>query len=553
LEFRSQPRERYNRLATNRSRYLSAARDAASLTLPHLIPDVDDPEPSHQRDIVLPFTGLGQLGVTTFAAKLTMALMPPGENSFRYQITEMERLKQQQALAEAGMPEEEVARQMANIDAGLLALEQSTLREIEAYNDRVRVFELVMHLLVAGNTLSYIGPDSMRVYHINQFVLRREPDGPPKEGIIKEKVFAMDLSPAIKEKLQREKPELLADVDATPDKTLDLYTQIEWGETQIHWRQVIDDVEVLVGTPSKIEEPEWIANRMFHVSGSDWSPGYIEGVCLADLQTANMLSQAITEGSLISARTIHGRKPNSSVKPGDFEKAKNGSTIEANPEDVFPIVTNKLNDYRVAAEELGRIEQRLRSAFMMLQIRNSERTTKQEVEATVMELQQSQGNVYSILTNEFQIPYIKRRLSLISGANKLPGSVGSLVKPVVNVGLAAVGRSVELEKYRAFLGVARENFGEQAIAQYVDPAFALRRMASSLNLLTPGLIKSDERIQQEGEQARADQLRNAALQAGAADPQKLASAAVTAQDAGFLSGPEDPSAEGMQPTNEQIQ
>lgn len=553
MEFQSLPRERYNRLATNRSRYLSAARDAAALTLPHLIPDVDDPEPSHQREIVLPFTGLGQQGVTTFAAKLTMALMPPGENSFRYQINEVERLKQQRQMAEAGMPEEEVAKQMANIDAGLLALEQSTLREIEAYNDRVRVFELVMHLLVGGNTLSYVGPNSMRVYHINQFVIRRDSKGPPQEAIIKERVYVADLSEEISKRLAAEKPELLADAEALTDKTLELYTQIEWGDKKIHWRQVIDDVVVLEGKPSDVEAPEWIANRMFHVSGSDWSPSYVEAVCLADLQTANMLSQAITEGSLISSRTVHGRKPNSSVRPGDFENAKNGDTIEANPEDVFPIVTNKLNDYRVAADELGRIEQRLRSAFMMLQIRNSERTTRQEVEATVMELQQSQGNVYSILTNEFQIPYIKRRLSLISGANKLPDSVGKLVRPVVNVGLAAVGRSVELEKYRAFLAVARENFGEEPVAQYVDVAYAMRRMASSLNLMAPGLIKSDERIAQEQEQARSDQIRAAAIQAGAADPQKLANAAATAQEAGFLGGPDESLPEDMQPTNEEIQ
>lgn len=531
-------RERYQKLSTTRSQYLTVARAAAALTLPHLIPDVDDPDPNCQRQIQLPFTGLGQLGVTTFAAKLAMALMPPGENSFRYQIAEVERLKLQQQLESSGAPEEEIAAAMADIDAGLLAREQSTLREIEAYNDRVRVFELLLHLIVAGNALCYVGPKNMRVYHINQYVLRRDAKGPCREAIIKEKVYLVDLPKQVKAELVKNKPELFAE-EVPPDQTVDLYTHVQWGEKRVTWHQEIHDVLVLEGEPSPIDAPAWIATRMFHVSGQDWSPGYVEACCLADLQTANLLSQAITEGALMSALLKFMRKPNGAARAEDFAKARNGDVFDGNPDDITPIQIGKAGDFRVAAEELNRIEQRLRSAFMMLQIRNSERTTREEVQATVMELQQSQGNVYSILTNEFQTPYIMRRLSLLGGENRMDSSTANLIKPVVNVGLAAVGRSVELEKYRNFLGVARENFGEEAVVQYVDMPFVLRRMASSLNLLTPGLVKSDERIAKEEEQARADQIRNAAIQAGAADPQKLANAAATANEMGMLSPPEE--------------
>lgn len=531
-------RERYQKLTTTRSRFLTTARAAAALTLPHLIPSIDDPDPNYSNQIELPFTGLGQLGVTTFAAKLAMALMPPGENSFRYQISEVERLKLQQQMEQSGAPEEEIAAAMADIDAGLLAREQSTLREIEAYNDRVRVFELLLHLIVSGNALSYVGPKNMRVYHINQYVLRRDAKGPVREAIVKEKVFMVDLPTSAKEILLKEKPELFAD-EVSPDQTIDLYTHVKWGEKRVTWHQEIYDVVVLEGDPSPVDAPAWIASRMFHVSGQDWSPGYVEACCLADLQTANLLSQAITEGALMSALLKFMRKPNGSARAEDFVKARNGDVFDGMPEDITPIQIGKAGDFRIAAEELNRIEQRLRSAFMMLQIRDSERTTREEVQATVMELQQSQGNVYSILTNEFQTPYIMRRLALLSGDNKLSNSAANLIKPVVNVGLAAVGRSVELEKYRNFLGVARENFGEEAVVQYVDMPFVLRRMASSLNLLTPGLVKTDERIAQEEEQARADQVRNAAIQAGAADPQKLANAAATASEMGMLSPPEE--------------
>lgn len=540
----------YERLSSARTRFLQAARRSGALTLPHLIPDVDNPEPNHWDEIELPFTDLGQQGVMTFSSKLTMALMPPGENSFRYQINEVERLKKQREMEQSGMAQDEIAAEMAKVDAGLLALELSTLREIESRMDRVRVFELVQHLVVAGNCLHHIGADSSRNYFLNQYVLRRGSKGAPKLAIIKEKVRLLDMPEPAAEELRAQRPDLFPPEkwNAASEHTVDLYTEITWGKANVSWRQVVADVEVLKGRPSPIEAPEWIAARMYHVSGQDYSPGYVEAAALAALQTANLLSQALTEGSLMAAMLRFMRKPNAACSIEEWKRARNGDLLTGNPDDVVALQAGKAGDFRTAAEELAKIEQRIRAAFMMLSIRDSERTTRQEVEATVMELQQSQANVYGILTTEFLIPFIHRRLSLLGGINRLPESTSNIVSPVVSAGLAAVGRGVEGNRLVQFLEVVRANFGEGVVPQFVDTPFALRRLAASLNLLTPGLVKSDERIQQEMEQARADQLRDSVVQSGAANPQVLANAAATAVGAGLI-----PSPEQGDPQNQQSQ
>ena len=63
------------------------------------------------------------------------------------------------------------------------------------------------------------------------------------------------------------------------------------------------------------------------------------------------------------------------------------------------------------ANQLG---QRISDAFMVLNIRQSERTTAEEVRLTQMELEQQLGDVLSLLTVEFLKPYLDRTLMVFN-------------------------------------------------------------------------------------------------------------------------------------------
>ena len=122
---------------------------------------------------MLPWNGIGQRGTNNLAAKLLMAILPPTEAFFRFTLDPVEMEKMEVDLASQGMPEE-VANTKSEIELALNKLELSVLRSIETSNDRVVVHEAILHLLISGNVLMYVGEDGLRCYHLNRYV----PPGP---------------------------------------------------------------------------------------------------------------------------------------------------------------------------------------------------------------------------------------------------------------------------------------------------------------------------------------------------------------------------------------
>jgi hypothetical protein len=268
---------------------------------------------------------------------------------------------------------------------------------------------------------------------------------------------------------------------------------------------------------------------MYRIDGHHYSPGYIEAACLADLQTAEALSQAIAEGSLVSAQVKHLVKPSGVANPKKLADSANGAYLPGNPDDVFTIQVNKASDLRVAMEGLARVEARLGQAFMLADVRDSERTTAEEVRLHALQIENSLGSIYSILTTEFQQPYVARKLALLMRAGKLP-KLPDMVKPVVSVGLAAVGRGNDLEKTARFMQILQQSIGPEGIATYVMPAELIRRLAASMGMDIIGLVKTDEQMAAEQQQQQQMAMAQQAMQGGMADPQKLANAAAISQE-----------------------
>jgi len=223
------------------------------------------------------------------------------------------------------------------------------------------------------------------------------------------------------------------------------------------------------------------------------------------------------------------------VRPAGVTNAKqlaeaaNGAFVPGNPDDVTTIQVNKGGDLRVAMEGLARVEARLSQAFMLMDVRDSERTTAEEVRLQSLQIEQSLGAIYSILTVEFQQPYISRKLALLWRDSKLPKLPNNLVKPVVSVGLAAVGRGNDLEKTARFMTLLQQTLGPQGIATYVQPSELIRRLAASMGMDTMGLVKRDEQLAAEQQQQQQMAMAQQAMAAGMADPQKLANAAAVTQ------------------------
>lgn len=525
----------YKALESERNAQVEIGDTCSSFTLTYLQGNSDG---FGQRDNSIkrnPWNGVGQKGVQTIVAKLLLSLLPPTEQIFRLTIDEIKLATQQQQMLQAGAQPEELAKQKTEFDLGLARLERVVLNDVETSNDRLAIQEALTHLVVYGNALIYIEKDGLKCFPMRKYVLKRDAIGNPLECVICEKIGYQALPEAVKQMLVEEDGEIKGVIpgEDAPDyqKNIEVYTHVYWETNKVNWYQEVKGVEVEGQRGSApLDESPFLPLRMYRIDGESYSPSYIEAVCLADLRTAEALSQAITEGALIAAQTKHLVKPSSVVNPKKLAEAANGAYLAGNPDDVFTIRTDKGNDMQVALQSLATVEARLSKSFMLHSPRDAERVTAEENRILINEIEASLGSVFSILSQELVRPYIARKLVLLTRRGKLPTLPNDLVKPVISVGLRALGRSNDLEKTARFMQILQQTIGPEGIGTYVDTSELIRRLASSMGMELSGLIKTEEQIAQEQEQAQQQAMMQQAMQSGMADPQKLANAAATSQE-----------------------
>jgi hypothetical protein len=528
--------QRYRALQSDRDYYLSRARSAARLTVPYLIPQSNEPTSNNNEVFTLPWNGIGARGVHNLASRLLMALLPPTESFFRFTFDDVEMQKQEAAMAEGGASETQIAKFKSEMEVGLARLERSVLRSIETSNDRVAVHEALVHLIVAGNCLLYVSEDGLQCFHLNRYTLLRDPMGNPIEAVVCEEIAEDALPKRIHDHLEEEDPEFYGILDADPapkatTKSIRIYTHIRWEDGKVTWHQEVKgkEVEGTRGRANASASP-WLPLRMIRQDGSSYGPGYVESACIADLNTAEALNQAIAEGSLVSAQVKHLVKPSGVTNAKQLAEAPNGAFLPGNPDDVFTIQTQKSGDLQVAMMGLQRVETRLSQAFMLADMRDAERVTAEEVRLQALQLENSLGSIYSILTVELMAPYVSRKLELFVRAGGMKAMPEGLVKPVVSVGLAAVGRGNDLEKTARFMQILQQTLGPEGIATYVNPSELIKRLASSMGMDVLGLVKSEDELAAEQQQQQQMAMAQQAMASPMADPQKQAMAAATQQE-----------------------
>ena len=145
---------------------------------------------------------------------------------------------------------------------------------------------------------------------------------------------------------------------------------------------------------------------MIRVDAESYGRSYVEEH-LGDLISLEGLSKAIVEGSSASAKTLFMVAPNGTTRAKAIAESENGSIIEGNANDVSVLQVGKFPDFRVAQATMMKIEQRLSYVFLLNAsvVRDSERTTAEEVRMTAQELQDSLGGIYGILSQEISITF----------------------------------------------------------------------------------------------------------------------------------------------------
>ena len=477
---------RYHQLEQSRQSYLDRARDCSLLTIPSLIPQDAHNETS---DLYTPFQGIGARGVNNLASKLSLALMPPNSPFFRFMV-EPYTLKD--------LAEDEAAR--TQIEQQLGEYERAVMSEIETSGDRVAVHEALKHLIVGGNVLLHIGPEKTRVIHLDSYAVSRAPNGEVLEIVTVEHVSpnALDKATAanISGKLEGD------------EKTVEVYTHVERKNEFFHVYQEVKG-SVITGSKGKYKKNNvpFLPLRFSRIDGEDYGRGFVEEL-LGDLRSLEALSQAIVEGAAAAAKVLFMVNPNGTTRMRTIAQAENTAIIEGNSNDVSVLQMDKFNDFRVAYQAMQGIEERLSQQFMLQSSvqRNGERVTAEEIRYLAGELEDTLSGIYSILSQEFQLPYVNRKIEVLTKSKKLPKLPDDVVKPTIVTGMEALGRGHDLRKLDMFIQGMTQALGPEVLQQYVNLQDYIKRRATALGIETEGLIKSQEQIAQEQQQAQQQQM-----------------------------------------------
>ena len=508
---------RYAQLESARSSYYDDAKECSKLTIPTLIPETATGTRAKTKT---PFQAVGARGTNSLSSKLLFSLLPPSTAFFKLSIDSLELLKQGQEGLET------------EIDKGLRSIETALMNEIEISNDRVAMFEALKHLVVGGNALLYLTDEGLKVYPLSKFVCKRDAVGNILEIITKESVHPQALPSDFVEQLRKKE-----NYDAeSMDSDLDIYTCVKRLDDNFYWHQECKG-EKIPGTDgrSKLDVTPWIVLRFVRVDGEDYGRGYVSEY-KGDLISLEALMQAIIEGAAASAKTLFLVNPNGVTRAATLAKAPNGAIREGSASDVSVMQVNKGADFQVSFSAIQRIESRLEYAFLMARSvqRDAERVTAAEVTMMANELENSLGGIYSILTQEFPLPYLRRRMHMLVRSGKAPKLPEKLVKPKIVTGVQGLGRGNDRNKLIEFIGTVSQALGPDIMRQYMNVDEAIKRLANSIGIDTANLVKTQEEIQAEMQAMQQQQLIQhlgpAALGSPLLDPKNNAQAQQVAEE-----------------------
>jgi hypothetical protein len=451
---------RYSLLQRGRNTVLNQAREASRVTIPGIIPaeGASDPHDISEQ----PWSSLGARAVNNVAAKLLLSLFPPQRPFFRLDI--------------APDTVEKMGAKLGDAQAKLAGISFLANDLMEASGSRPLWMEVFRHLVVAGNFLLYHPEDGsvMRVWRLDQYVVRRDAQGKLLEAVIEEEVYPSELDPKILKAVgldaEAQKPQGNdAKAADKSEEKVKLYTVVlRDGEDIVHYQE-LNDIEVpdSRGT-AKADVSGWQALRWQAVPGSDYGRSMVTEYA-GDFLSMEEGWQAVIKFAAEAARIITVVDPNSGVDVEELAGADTGDHITGYIDKIQKLGLDKSADFQTLWNVLQQIERRVSQAFLLTAntIRDAERVTAEEIRAVAQELEDAFGGTYTVLSAEAQAPYARRLLYLLVKQKKAP-KLPKTVTPQVVTGFAALGQNSEVAAITEWVDELAKLFGPETVSAKVD-------------------------------------------------------------------------------------
>lgn len=491
-------KQRYDKAVPKRQVYLDRAREASLYTIPSLIPPEGANSSTQYKQ---PNQSIGADGINNLSAKLCLTMLPPNSPFFKFSGDDI-KLKEE-AEAAGRDPEEEKKAQ----NEGLSKLEQFIKDRIESDGDRIILGEGTKHLLAGGNIFFVDDKDDgLKFYPLSRYVVKRDYSGNVLYAITTEKVafdvLPEDIQEQIKDKITNENKKL------DEAKEYDLLTIFERVNNKWEIYSEVEGIEIESTKGSyPIDKCPFIALRYVAVNGEDYGRGFIEEY-FGDLVYLDVISKAVKEASLAMSKFIVLVDPNGITRANKLKETENGGFCVGREQDVHVMQANKVYDIQTAQAIADKIEKRLQRVFLLAQsaTRDAERVTAQEIAYMVKQLEEALGNLYSILSKDFQKPYLTIKYHHLKLSNKsLPDVLkDGNISLTITTGIEALGRSSELQKWSQWIQLISES---QVIAQFGGDIGKLGDIyATSLGLDVKGILPTKQEVEAQQQNAQQQEV-----------------------------------------------
>lgn len=132
--------------------------------------------------------------------------------------------------------------------------------------------------------------------------------------------------------------------------------------------------------------------------------------------------------------------------------------------------------------------------------------TAEEIRAIARELETALGGVYTVISQEFQLPYIQHRIAKLTKAKKLPPLPKGVVRPTVITGFDALGRGNDKAKLLELLQAIQQLLGPEGFMRKVNTDDAITRLASAIGINIEGLLIPQDALAQQDQQGQIQSL-----------------------------------------------
>lgn len=504
-------RTRFETLDFRRKVMLFRYQEYSELSIPGLYPRDGSNETS---ELPVPFASATGRNVTRLSSRVTSTLVPlNGMPFFELELDEAEPIEGEDPTEEQKV---------------LSRLERRITSKISGTNFRAALNLGIQHAEVTGNGCFIVNDNySFTLLRVDQFVIRRRPDGEWHEIIFRQWIDPSMLPEEIKKAGFAESD----DLNGKPSDPSDaLYTKVvndHKGGCTIE-REYKGKV-----IPSKgdgvYKVCPYVPFGWMPISGENYYRGLIEDN-LGDVRALEVMAEALLDSIAANAEYRFGVNPAGITEIHDLQNSSNGAFVPASKDDVFPITLANQAQVVAAQASVTAKEQTLGQVFLSSSsvMRDAERVTLGEIRIRAAELEQAlAGGVFSGLARDILIPVVRRILFMMLRDKLLVSDdattqalirelteADGVLKIKIKTGLEALAREAEHEKMNVIMDklVAIPEPGQRA----VNWTGTLNRWISTAGVESTGMIYSEAEMQARDAAAQQAEMQ-AAAQQGAID------------------------------------